>query len=138
MLWIKAFHLLFVISWFAGLFYLPRIFVNMAQADKGPVFDVLVGMAHRLYRFMTILAIPAIALGLWLLLGFRLGLNQGWMHAKLALVLVLVGYHYQCGRILTAFKQGRNTRSHRYYRWYNEAPVLMLLAILILVIVRPF
>jgi len=138
MLWIKAFHLLFVISWFAGLFYLPRIFVNLAQTDQGPVYDALIGMAHRLYRFMTILAVPAIALGLWLLLGFRLGLNQGCMHAKLALVLVLVGYHYQCGRVLTAFKQGRNIRSHRYYRWYNEAPVLVLLAILILVIVRPF
>src|SRR5690606_13596323 len=104
-LWIKAFHLLFVISWFAGLFYLPRIFVNLAQAEQGHVFDTLVGMAHRLYRFMTILAVPAVVLGLWLMLGFGLGLDQGWMHAKLAVVLLLVGYHYHCGQILASFKQ---------------------------------
>lgn len=138
MLWIKTFHLLFVISWFAGLFYLPRIFVNLAQTDQPLVTEALVGMAHRLYRFMTILAVLAIVFGLWLMFGYGLGRGQSWMHAKLTLVLVLIAYHYQCGRMLTTFKQGRNTRSHHYYRGYNEIPVLLLLAILILVVVRPF
>lgn len=138
MLWIKSFHLLFVISWFAGLFYLPRIYVNLAQTTQPAVQQHLLGMARRLYRFMTILAVPAIGLGLWLYLGYDLGKGQGWMHAKLFFVLVLLGYHHGCGRLLKNFEAQRNTRSHRFYRWFNELPVLLLLAVLILVIVRPF
>lgn len=138
MLWIKSFHLLFVISWFAGLFYLPRIYVNLAQTTQPAVQQHLLGMARRLYRFMTILAVPAIGLGLWLYLGYDLGKAQGWMHAKLFFVLLLLGYHYSCGRLLKKFETQRNTRSHRFYRWFNELPVLLLLAVLILVIVRPF
>ncbi len=138
MLWIKTFHLLFVISWFAGLFYLPRIFVNLAQASNDASYQTLIGMAQRLYRFMTILAVPAVILGLWLYLGYGLGMGQGWMHAKLLLVLVLIGYHVSCKSLLRTFEAKANTRSHRFYRWYNEAPVILLLIILILVVTRPF
>lgn len=138
MLWIKSFHLLFVISWFAALFYLPRIYVNLAQNTEPAVQKQLLGMAQRLYRFMTILAVPALLLGFWLFLGYGLGQGQGWMHAKLFCVALLLGYHYACGQMLRNFQAGRNRHSHRFYRWFNEAPVLLLLAILVLVIVRPF
>ena len=138
MLWIKSFHLLFVISWFAALFYLPRIYVNLAQSAEPAVQRHLLGMAQRLYRFMNLLAAPALLLGLWLFLGYGLGQGQGWMHAKLFCVVLLLGYHHACGRLLKKFEAGRNTRSHRFYRWFNEIPVLLLLAVLILVIVRPF
>jgi putative membrane protein len=138
MLWIKTFHILFVISWFAGLFYLPRIYVNLAQAENPQVMACLLGMARRLYRFMSTLAVLAIAMGLWLFLGYHIGWDQGWMHAKLGMVALLVIYHLACGRMLAAFAQGRNTHSHRFYRWFNEIPVLFLLIILVLVVVRPF
>jgi putative membrane protein len=138
MLWIKTFHILFVISWFAGLFYLPRIYVNLAQTSDANTYEHLVGMAQRLYRFMTILAVPAVAFGLWLYLGYGLGQGQGWMHAKLALVVALIGYHLVCRRYLHLFQQHQNTRSHRFFRGFNELPVIALLLILIMVIVRPF
>ncbi len=138
MLWIKVFHLLFVTSWFAGLFYLPRIYVNLAQAHDAPTVACLVGMAHRLYRFMTPIAVLAIAFGLWLYLGYGLGQGQAWMHAKLAAVALLVIYHLTCGRMLKRFEQNKNTHSHRYYRWFNEIPVLLLLTVIALVVARPF
>jgi len=138
MLWVKAFHLLFIISWFAGLFYLPRIYVNLAQADNDQVYASLLGMAERLFRFMTPLAVLGIVFGLWLYLGYGLGRAQGWMHAKLALVLGLAGYHLHCKRVLDRCRQRSNQRSHTYYRWYNELPVVLLLLILSLVVVRPF
>jgi len=140
MLWVKALHIVFVISWFAGLFYLPRIFVNLAmEADAASVQRLLL-MARKLFRFMTMLAVPAVAFGLWLYLGYGIGRGpgQGWMHAKLALVLVLIGYHHGCGVLLRKFEAGRNTRSHTFYRWFNELPVLVLLAVVILVVVKPF
>lgn len=138
MLWVKTFHLLFVISWFAGLFYLPRLFVNLAQAVTVDTQAHLLGMACRLYRFMSILAIPAVVLGLTLWLHYGLGRAQGWMHAKLVLVVALVVYHFWCGRLLRAFAEQRNVHSERFYRWINEIPVLLLLAVLVLVIQRPF
>ncbi|MBY4734092.1 CopD family protein [Cupriavidus pauculus] len=140
MLWVKAFHILFVISWFAGLFYLPRIFVNLAMETDPASVKRLLLMARKLFRFMTILAVPALVFGLWLFLGYGIGrgAGQGWMHAKLALVLVLIGYHHGCGVLLRKFERGVNTRSHTFYRWFNELPVLVLLAILILVVVKPF
>ncbi|QET00641.1 MULTISPECIES: CopD family protein [Cupriavidus] len=140
MLWIKSFHILFVISWFAGLFYLPRIFVNLAMETDAAATQRLLLMARKLFRFMTILAVPAVVFGLWLFLGYGIGrgAGQGWMHAKLALVLVLIGYHHGCGVLLRKFEAGRNTRSHKFYRWFNELPVLVLLAIVILVVVKPF
>ncbi|TCT08558.1 CopD family protein [Paralcaligenes ureilyticus] len=138
MLWIKTFHILFVISWFAGLFYLPRIYVNLAQTQDPATTACLLGMARRLYRFVTPLAALALIFGLWLFLGYRIGQGQGWMHAKLFFVVVLVAYHYACGLLLKKFAAGQNTRSHRFYRWFNEIPVILLLIIIVLVVVRPF
>lgn len=136
MLWIKAFHIVFVASWFAGLFYLPRIFVNLAQETETVAIARLLGMARRLYRFTTMLSVPAVVLGLWLWLGY--GFHGGWVHAKLALVVLVIGYHHACGSLLKKFENGKNLRSHTWYRWFNEAPVLLLTAIVILVVVKPF
>ena len=138
MLWVKAFHIVFVTSWFAGLFYLPRIFVNLAMVTPGSVSerDRLIGMSQRLLRFSTILAVPAVGLGLWLWLGY--GFAGGWLHAKLALVLAVIAYHYSCAVLLRQLVADNCQRSHRWFRWYNELPVLLLLAIVILVVVRPF
>lgn len=140
MFWVKTLHIVFVTSWFAGLFYLPRIFVNLAQQNDPAVQSCLLGMARRLYRFTTILAIPAVLFGLWLFAGYGIGMGagNGWMHAKLTLVLVLIGYHHGCGVLLRKFERGANTRSHVFYRWFNELPVLLLLAIVALVVVKPF
>ena len=140
MLWVKTFHIVLVASWFAGLFYLPRIFVNMAQQSDPAVQRVLIGMARRLYRFMTILAVPAVILGLWLYIGFGIGLGEGngWMHAKLVLVFAAIGYHHGCGVMLKKFEQGANHRSHVFYRWFNEVPVLILTAATAFVVVKPF
>jgi protoporphyrinogen IX oxidase len=135
-LWIKALHIVFIAAWFAGLFYLPRIYVNLAQEGNPAAVERLLGMARRLYRFTTILAVPALLLGLWLWLGF--GIKGGWLHAKLALVLLVIGYHHACGSLLKKFERGVNTRSHQWFRVFNEVPVLLLLAIVILVVVKPF
>ncbi|WP_107873595.1 CopD family protein [Pseudoduganella sp. UC29_71] len=143
MLWVKAFHILFVVSWFSGLFYLPRIFVNLAMEKESVSKERLLLMARKLYRFMMMLSVPAVLLGAWLLWlqyggegGFRM--PGGWMHAKLALVVLAIGYSHACGAILKKFERGVNTRSHTWYRWFNEVPVLLLLAIVILVVVKPF
>jgi protoporphyrinogen IX oxidase len=146
MLWVKAFHIVFVASWFAGLFYLPRIFVNLAQLPPGvPPERVaererLLLMARKLFRFTTLLAVPAVALGLWLWLGYGIGRGpgSGWMHAKLALVLVVLGYHHGCGVLLKKFVADANRRSHVWYRWFNELPVLLLSVIVVLAVVKPF
>jgi putative membrane protein len=138
MLWIKAFHIVLIASWFAGLFYLPRIFVNLAMETDLAATNRLLLMARKLYRFMTILAVPALASGIWLLLRYEIWLNSGWMHMKLALVIVLIGYHHMCGSMLKKFERGTNTRSHIWYRWFNEAPVLGMFAIVVLVVVKPF
>ena len=135
-LWIKAFHIIFIASWFAGLFYLPRIYVNLAQETDAAATTRLLGMARRLYRFTSILAIPALLLGLWLWLGFDI--KGGWLHAKLALVLLAIGYHHACGSILKKFETGVNKRSHTWFRWFNEVPVVLLALIVILVVVKPF
>ena len=140
MLWIKTFHIVFVASWFAGLFYLPRIFVNMAQQQDPKTLQVLIGMSRRLFRFMTILAVPAIGLGLWLYLGYGIGRGpgNGWMHIKLVLVLLAIGYHHGCGVLLRKFEAGANSRSHVFYRWFNEVPVLILTAATAFVVIKPF
>jgi protoporphyrinogen IX oxidase len=139
-LYVKAFHILFVASWFAGLFYLPRIYVNLAQESNPVAVERLLGMAHRLYRFMTILMIPALILGLtlWLYYGVGKGPGSGWMHAKLFLVFILLGYHHACGSILKKFQAAINQRSHVWYRWFNELPVVVFLIVSILVVVKPF
>ena len=145
MLWVKAFHIVFVASWFAGLFYLPRIFVNLAMVAPGSAAerDRLLLMARKLMRFTTLLAVPALGLGLWLWLGYGIGRGpasqgNGWMHAKLAVVLLVIGYHHSCAVLLR--KLGDNTchKSHRWFRYYNEVPVLLLIAAVILVVVKPF
>ncbi|MFC0349229.1 CopD family protein [Undibacterium danionis] len=140
MLYVKAFHIVFIASWFAGLFYLPRIFVNLAMESHQPSVERLLLMARKLYRFMTILMIPALVLGFWLWLGYGIGKGpgNGWMHAKLAIVVLLIGYHHACGSILKKFERGQNKRSHKWFRFFNEVPVLMMIAAVILVVVKPF
>ena len=142
MLWVKAFHLIFVASWFAGLFYLPRIFVNLAAVagESHAERERLLLMARRLYRFMGLLMVPALALGLvlWLYYGIGLGAGNGWMHAKLALVVAALGYHHSCRTLLRRFEQSANRRSERWFRVYNEVGVLLFAAIVVLVIVKPF
>lgn len=140
MLWIKAFHIVFVAAWFAGLFYMPRIFVNLAMvpSDSHAERERLLLMARKLYKFMTLLMIPAVALGIWLwALNFD-GFNRGWLHAKLALVLLVIGYHHACKSILRRFEQMANQRSHRWFRVFNEVSVLLFAAIVVLVVVKPF
>jgi len=140
MLWVKSFHIVFVASWFAGLFYLPRIFVNLAMVPAGSVAERerLLLMAKKLLRFTTVLAIPALGFGAWLwILNFD-AFNQGWMHAKLVVVVLAIGYHHSCARILSRFEDHRNTHSHVWWRWYNELPVLLLVAAVVLVVVKPW
>lgn len=138
MLWIKALHIVFIASWFAGLFYLPRIFVNLAMETDTAATARLLLMAQKLYRFMTLLMIPALALGLILWLYYGIGKDSVWMHLKMILVLLLIGYHHVCKRLLRQFEQGENTRSHVWYRWFNEMPVLGMFAAVILVVIKPF
>ncbi|MBI2728108.1 MAG: CopD family protein [Polaromonas sp.] len=140
MLWVKSLHIVFIASWFAGLFYLPRIFVNLAMVPAQSIAERerLLLMARKLLRFTTILAVPALGFGLWLFLGYGIGKGAGWMHAKLFVVLLALGYHHACWSLLKKFKAGRNTRSHRWYRFFNEVPVLLMLAAVILVVVKPF
>ncbi|MGB3835250.1 CopD family protein [Castellaniella sp.] len=138
MLWVKTLHILFVVSWFAGLFYLPRIFVNLAQTTDASTRETLLGMAQRLYRFMTPLGVLALILGLILWLGYGIGQGQIWMHAKLCGVLGLLAFHIACRHHLRVFSNGSSRHSHRYFRWFNEIPVLLLLLILIFVVVKPF
>jgi putative membrane protein len=136
MLWIKAFHIIFVTSWFAGLFYLPRLFVNHAMVSDSATSDRLKLMELKLFRFMLPLAFLAIGFGFWLWLGY--GVAGHWMHAKLTLVAILVAYHLYCGKLLNDFKQDKNKHSHVWYRWFNELPVILLCLIVILVEVQPF
>jgi putative membrane protein len=141
MLWVKAFHIVFIASWFAGLFYLPRIFVNLAQEENDAARARLLVMARKLMRFTSMLSAPAVLLGLWLWLGYGIGRGgegNGWLHAKLALVVLTIGYHHACGSLLRKFERGENRRSHTWYRWFNEVPVLLLAGIVILVVVKPF
>ena len=142
MLWVKSFHIVFVASWFAGLFYLPRIFVNLAMVAPGSDQERarLLLMARKLLRFSHILAVVALAMGLWLWIGYGIGWGPGnaWMHAKLTLVLVVLAYHGVCARMLRRFESGDMQRGHVWFRWFNELPVLLMLAIVVLVVVKPF
>ncbi len=141
-LWVKALHIVFVASWFAGLFYLPRLFVNLAMvpADSHAERERLLLMARKLYRFSSMLMVPAVALGLWLWLGIGVGKGpgNGWLHAKLLLVVGVIGYHHVCRTLLRRFEQSGNQRSHRWFRVFNEVSVLLFTAIVILVVVKPF
>ena len=141
-LWVKAFHIVFVSSWFAGLFYLPRIFVNLAMVspDSHAERERLLLMARKLYRFSSLLMVPALALGLWLWLGYGIGTGpgSGWMHAKLLLVVGAIGYHHVCRSVLRTFEQLHNKRSHKWFRVFNEVTVLLFAATVVLVVVKPF
>jgi len=141
-LWIKAIHIVFVASWFAGLFYLPRIFVNLAMvpADSHAERERLLLMARKLYRFSQILMGVALVLGLvlWLHFGVGRGPGNGWMHAKLGLVGLTIGYQHYCRRLMRGFEQSANQRGHRWFRVFNEVAVLLFAAIVVLVVVKPF
>jgi putative membrane protein len=140
MLWIKSFHIVFVASWFAGLFYLPRIFVNLAMVapDSHAERERLLLMARKLHRFATLLMVLALGLGLWLWLGPFQAIQAGWMHAKLALVAATVGFHSYSGALLRRFERLENRRSHRWYRVFNEFSVLLFAGMVILAVVKPF
>ncbi|MDP1525445.1 MAG: CopD family protein [Rhodocyclaceae bacterium] len=138
MLWLKTFHIFFVVSWFAGLFYLPRIFVNLAMVlpDSAAERERLLLMSHKLYKFVTPIGALAVITGVWLWLGY--GFSGGWLHAKTTLVAGLVVYHFHCASVLKTFVAGTNQRSHVWFRVFNEVPVFFLLAVCILVVVKPF
>lgn len=139
MLWVKAFHIIFVVCWFAGLFYLPRLFVNHALTDNQAVRDHLKTMERKLYRFTSIFAVLTLIFGVWLL-SFNLTyfLHAHWFHAKALCVLGLYAYHGLCGKHVQLLAKDEIKHSHVYYRWFNEAPVLILFAVVILVVVKPF
>lgn len=135
---VKSLHLVLVTSWFAGLFYLPRLFVNLAMVSADSVAERqrLLLMAGKLYRFMTPIGHLAIASGLWLWLA--VGIGGAWLHAKITLVVVLLAYNFYCRRLLADFVAGRNRRSHVWFRWFNEMPVIVLLVVTLLVVFKPF
>ncbi|WP_283789326.1 protoporphyrinogen oxidase HemJ [Bermanella sp. WJH001] len=140
MLWLKAFHIIAVVCWFAALFYLPRLFVYHAMSEDETSKERFKVMERKLYRgIMTPSMIAVVILGAWLLaLNPSYYFSQGWVHAKLTLVVLLIGYHHYCGYLLKQFRDDINTKSHIFYRFFNEAPVLILIAVVILAVVRPF
>ncbi len=140
MLWIKAFHIVFMVTWFAGLFYLPRLFVYHADATDSTSIERFKIMERRLLIMTNIGAALTLLFGVWLLLSYAWQAyhGQGWLHAKLMLVAVLFVYHHVCGRYVRRFRDDRNTRSSRYYRFFNEVPSVLLISIVILAIVKPF
>jgi len=141
MLWIKTFHIVFMVTWFAGLFYLPRLYVYHAMSDDAISNDRFKIMERKLYYgIMTPGAIITIVLGVWMLIDYAWAayVHTFWLHIKLALVALLIGYHIYCGQLLQDFKHDRNRHSHVFYRWLNEAPVLVLIAVVLLAVVKPF
>ncbi|MBU1425443.1 MAG: CopD family protein [Gammaproteobacteria bacterium] len=139
MLWLKAFHIFFVVSWFAGLFYLPRIFVNHAMTEEPAVRERLKLMERKLYKFVTPIGALAVITGLWLWFAYAdLLAIGGWIYVKTALVAGLVAYHLYCGHLVKVFAEDRNIRNHVWFRFFNEVPVLVLIAVTILVVVKPF
>jgi putative membrane protein len=138
MSWVKALHIVFLVTWFAGLFYLPRLFVYHAMSSDRPSLDRFKIMERKLFwGIMTPGAVLTIASGLWLWLGWFRGAS-GWLHAKLALVALLVVYHLWCWRLMKDFAAERNTKSHGWFRWFNEAPTVVLFAVVLLVVLKPF
>jgi putative membrane protein len=140
MLWIKALHIIFMVTWFAGLFYLPRLFVYHAMTDDSATREQLQIMERKLYRFITPLMWLTVGFGIWLILlyGWDWFLNSHWLQLKLLLVAILMAYHFTCGKIVKDFSKGTPPRNHIFYRWFNEVPVLFLFAIVILAVVKPF
>jgi protoporphyrinogen IX oxidase len=136
-LWIKALHIIFMVTWFAGLFYLPRLYVYHAMASDPASIKRFKIMEHKLYwGIMTPGGVLTVVFGTWLWLGWRV--HGGWLHAKLALVVLLVAYHAWCGKLLLDFKHDRNVHGHVWYRWFNEFPAVILVAVVILVVLKPF
>ena len=141
MLWLKALHLIFMTTWFAGLFYLPRLFVYHAMAEDETSIERFKIMERKLFfGIMTPGAVVTFVFGIWMLLSYAWTAYAaaGWLHAKLFLLALAVGYHVWCGKLLIDFKHDRNTRSHVWFRWFNEVPVLFLVGIVILATVKPF
>jgi putative membrane protein len=138
MLWLKAFHIIFVVTWFAGIFYLPRLFVYHAVTTDAVSLERFAVMERRLFSIMTLGASPAVAFGLSMIVAAPGYLHFGWLHVKLTLVAALIGYHIWCRALMTALQAGRNTHSQRWYRLFNEVPALLLIAIVILAVVKPF
>ena len=137
MLWIKSAHIIFMVTWFAGLFYLPRLFVYHAMTADAPGIERFKVMERKLYYgIMTPGAVLTVAFGLWLWLGY--GITGGWLHAKITLVGLLILYHLFCGKLLKDFRHDRNRHSQKYYRWFNEVPVILLIAVILLVELKPF
>ena len=140
MLWVKTFHIISMVCWFAGIFYLPRLFVYHAACEDEPGRERFKIMERKLYRGITTPSmIATVIFGLWLISYNVSGyFSQGWLHVKLLLVAILIGYHFYCGHLVKVFRDDKNTRSHVFYRWFNELPVFILLAVVILAVVRPF
>ncbi|MEW6354490.1 MAG: protoporphyrinogen oxidase HemJ [Pseudomonadota bacterium] len=140
MLWVKAFHIIFMVAWFAGLFYLPRLFVYHAMTEDEAGRRRFEVMERKLYRFIAPWAVLTVVFGLWLLWAYAWQAYAGawWLPLKLALVALLIAYHFYCGKLLRDFRDGRNRHGHVFYRWFNELPVLVLVAVVILVVVKPF
>ena len=137
MLWVKALHIIFMVTWFAGLFYLPRLFVYHAMTEDRVSLERFSVMERKLFwGIMTPGGVLTIVFGLWLWLAW--GFSGGWLHAKLALTALLVAYHVWCGKLMFDFRAGRNRKSHVWFRWFNEAPTLVLFAVVVLVVVKPF
>ncbi|MDP1864361.1 MAG: CopD family protein [Thiobacillus sp.] len=137
MLWLKSFHIVMVVSWFAGLFYLPRLFVNLAMEENAAAYNRLLLMANKLYRFVSPIMWLTLITGIWLWLAY-FPLSMNWMWMKLILVVGLVGYHHVCKRLLRGFEARQNTKSHVWFRWFNEIPVIVLVMVVLLVVLKPF
>jgi len=137
MLWLKSFHIVMVVSWFAGLFYLPRIFVNLAMEKNDAAYDRLLLMAGKLYRFVSPIMWLTLITGFWLWFAYWLP-TDAWLWVKVVLVFGLVGYHHVCKSLLRKFEARQNDKSHVWFRWFNEIPVIVLLVVVLLVVVKPF
>jgi putative membrane protein len=136
MLWVKSFHLIFLVSWYAGLFYLPRLYVHHAMSTDQATRERLQIMERKLFWFITPWAVLTLVFGTWLWLGW--GFQGGWLHLKLFLVALLVGFHVWCGKLMFDFRGDDNPHSHVWFRWFNEFPLLILVAVVLLVVLKPF
>ncbi|MFZ1387538.1 MAG: CopD family protein [Thiolinea sp.] len=137
--WIRAFHIIFMVTWFAGLFYLPRLYVYHAMPENKPSFELFKIMELRLFAIMTIGAVLTAIFGIWMIvLSEGVILSMGWFHAKALLLIFLIAYHWMCWQIMRTFRAGNNKNSHRWYRYFNELPGLLLILIVIVAVVKPF
>ena len=138
MLWVKSFHIIFLVSWYAGLFYLPRLFVHHAMSEDKATRERLEIMERKLFWFITPWAVLTLAFGIWLWVLQGWGFHAGWLNTKIVLVLPLVGFHIWCGKLMLDFRGKENPHSHVWFRWFNEFPLLILIVVVLLVILKPF